>query len=229
LSGALKIERNGKNSMNFYFSRICVVAGMLAMVAGAPVARADYALLRSGLRLHITGYENQGDRVLLTVSGGTVDIASNDLVSVEPEENFEPIPVPPLASNTPYGQFIRAAAQKHGLDEKLVTRVIAAESNFNPKAVSRKQALGLMQLLPKTAAQYSVADVFDPAQNIEGGTHYLQDLLEKYRGNLKLALAAYNAGPEMVERYGGIPPFAETQSYVKRILSQLAAPSAAPK
>ncbi len=80
-----------------------------------------------------------------------------------------------------------------------------------------------MQLLPKTAAQYSVADVFDPAQNIEGGTHYLQDLLEKYRGNVKLALAACNAGPEMVERYGGIPPFAETQNYVKRILSQLAA------
>jgi soluble lytic murein transglycosylase-like protein len=217
--------------MSFYFPRTCLVAGLLTMAAaGTPPASADYALLRSGLRLHITGYENQGDRVLLTVSGGTVDIACSDLVSVEPEENFQSIPVPAPAVNTPYGQFIRAAAQKHGLDEKLVTRVIAAESNFNPKAVSRRQALGLMQLLPKTAAQYSVADVFDPAQNIEGGAHYLQDLIEKYRGNLKLALAAYNAGPEMVERYGGIPPFAETQSYVKRILSQSAtATVAAPR
>jgi soluble lytic murein transglycosylase-like protein len=165
--------------------------------------------------------------VLLTVSGGTVDIASSDLVSVEPEETFQAIPVPsPTGNDTLYEKFIRAAAQKHGLDEKLVARVIAVESNFNPKAVSRKQALGLMQLLPKTAAQYSVADVFDPAQNIEGGTHYLQDLLDKYRGNLKLALAAYNAGPEMVERYGGIPPFAETQNYVKRVLSQLTVSSA---
>ena len=105
--------------------------------------------------------------------------------------------------------------------------MIAAESNFNPKAVSRKQALGLTQLLPQTAAQYSVANVFDPAQNIEGGAHYLKDLLEKYRGNLALALAAYNAGPDTVERYNGIPPFAETQNYVKRIISDLAKASPA--
>jgi soluble lytic murein transglycosylase-like protein len=194
---------------------------LAAATAGAPVARADHAVLRSGLRLHITGYEAKGDRVRLTVQGGAVEVAASDLVSVEPEETFQPLPTPAPASAGPYGELIRAAAAKHGLDQTLITRLIAAESNFNPKAVSRKRALGLMQLLPQTAAQYSVANVFDPAENIEGGTHYLKDLLEKYRGNLPLALAAYNAGPDMVERYGGIPPFRETQDYVKRITSEL--------
>jgi soluble lytic murein transglycosylase-like protein len=200
-----------------------------ASLIGAPAARADYAVLRSGLRLHITGYETEGDRVRLTLQGGAVEMASSDVISVEPEETFVALPTAAPAASGPYGELIRAAAARHGLDEALITRLIAAESNFNPKAVSRRQALGLMQLLPKTAAQYSVADVFDPAQNIEGGTRYLKDLLAKYRGNLALALAAYNAGPDMVERYGGIPPFPETQNYVKRITSALAkSPSTAP-
>ena len=196
-----------------------LVAAAAALVS--PAARADYAVLRSGERLHITGYENSGDRVKLTMPGGAVEIAASDLVSVEPEDTFQALPAEKPAMG-PYQEFIRAAAEKHGLDEKLITRVIAVESNFNPEAVSRKQALGLMQLLPRTAAQYAVSNVFDPAQNIEGGAHYLKDLLEKYRGNLALALAAYNAGPDVVERYRGIPPFAETQNYVKRIISELA-------
>ena len=199
-----------------------IALGMLAAtIAAAPVARADYAVLRSGQRLHITGYESLGDRIKLSMPGGGVEIPAADLVSVEPEDTFQARPSlePPSG---PYGELIRAAAQKHGLDEKLITRLIASESNFNPKAVSRKQALGLMQLLPRTAAQYAVLNAFDPAQNIEGGVHYLKDLLEKYSGNLALALAAYNAGPDTVERYRGVPPFAETRNYVKRITSALA-------
>jgi soluble lytic murein transglycosylase-like protein len=118
--------------------------------------------------------------------------------------------------------LIRAAAEKHGVDEKLIAQLIAVESNFNPRATSRKQAQGLMQLLPRTAARFSVANVFDPAQNIDAGTRYLKELLDRFRGNLLLALAAYNAGPEMVEHYRGVPPFPETQKYVRQILTRLA-------
>lgn len=198
---------------------------VLSLLVAVP-ARGDYALLRSGARLHVTGYELRGDHVVLAVRGGSVEIAATELIDVEPEDVF---PAPPPANvdfGVRYANLIHAAALKHGVNEKLIAGVIAAESNFDAKAVSRKRALGLMQLLPTTAAHYAVKNVFDPAQNIDGGTHYLKDLLAKYRGNLSLALAAYNAGPEMVDRYGGIPPFVETQNYVREITSKLARPPA---
>jgi soluble lytic murein transglycosylase-like protein len=198
-----------------------LLLAVMVPLALSPAARADYAVLRSGVRLHIAGYERVGDSVRLAVAGGAVEIAASDLVAVEPEDVFEALPPESLPGAIPYSGLIRGAAQKHGVDEKLIAHVIAAESNFDPKAVSRKRALGLMQLLPQTAARYSVVDVFDPAQNIDAGTRYLRDLLEKYRGNLPLALAAYNAGPEAVDRFGGVPPFSETQHYVKRITTQL--------
>jgi transglycosylase-like protein with SLT domain len=201
------------------------IAALAALVVGlsAPGARADYAVLRSGVRLHITGYEAAGDRIRLTMEGGTVEVAAADLISVEPEEVFPTPPASPMPAPTgPFGDLIRAAAEKHGVDEKLIHHVIAVESNFNPRAVSRKQAQGLMQLMPRTAARYSVADIFDPAQNIEAGTRYLKEMLERFQGNLTLALAAYNAGPEMVERYRGVPPFAETVNYVRQITARMA-------
>lgn len=194
------------------------IAGLLLAGLCAASARADYAVLKSGMRLHITGYQVEGDRIRLTVNGGIIDVAAADVVAVEPEEQFSAPPAPPLDPSVPYSTLIRAAAEKHGLDEKLVTTLIATESNFNPRAVSRKQARGLMQLMPETAARLSVRDVFDPAQNIDAGTKYLRELLDKYKGDLRLALAAYNAGPEVVQKYGGVPPFAETQDYVRRIL-----------
>jgi len=206
------------------------IAALAAMAAAAaPASRADYAILRSGTRLHITGCERVGDRVRLSVVGGVVEMAASELVTVEPEDVFPaPAPAPAIPAG-PFAALIRAAAVKDGVSEKLITHVISAESNFNPRAVSRKRAQGLMQLLPETAARYSVADVFDPAQNIDAGTRYLKDLLARYRGDLKLALAAYNAGPDMVERYGGIPPFPETQNYVKRITSELAEADKSPE
>jgi len=200
---------------------LLALAAAVAAVAAAPTAHADYAVLKSGVRLHITGYEVRGDRVTLALDGGSAEIAATSLLAVEPEDLF--LALPPGEPDVRYANLIRAAALKHGLDERLIAQVIAAESNFDSKAVSRKRALGLMQLIPETASRYSVANVFDPAQNIEGGTHYLKDLLARYRGNLKLALAAYSAGPEAVDRYGGVPPFRETQNYVKQITAKLAA------
>ena len=200
-----------------------LVAALAAAAIFAPAAKADYAVLRSGARLHVTSYQVDGERVRLSVAGGTVEIAASELIDVEPEDQ---VPAPPAADadfGVRYASFIRISARKHGVDERLVANVIAAESNFDAKAVSRKRALGLMQLLPSTAARYAVVNVFDPAQNIEAGTHYLRDLLDRYRGDTRLALAAYNAGPEMVDRYGGVPPFAETQHYVRTITTKLAA------
>jgi soluble lytic murein transglycosylase-like protein len=202
------------------------VAGFVVALGAASLfpaaASADYAVLRSGARLHITGYERDGERVRLTVDGGTVNVAAADLVAVEPEEHFAAVAVAPVAAPGPFGKLIHAAAEKHGVDEGLITWVIAVESNFNPRAVSRRRAQGLMQLLPSTASLYAVGDVFNPAENIDAGTHYLKDLLGRYRGDLRLALAAYNAGPELVERYGGVPPFPETQKYVRVVTAHMA-------
>ncbi len=198
-----------------------LLAAINVLIVAGP-ARADYAVLRSGGRLHISGYALESDHVRLTVAGGSVLIAADELISIEPEEVF-PLPPPQdVDFGVRYAKLIRASALKHGVEAKLIASVIEAESSFDAKAVSRKNALGLMQLLPTTAARYLVTNIFDPAQNIDAGTHYLRDLIDRYHGNLTFALAAYNAGPEVVDHYGGVPPFAETQNYVRHIASELA-------
>jgi len=199
--------------------RLALIPALILLAASG--ARADYAVLRSGERLHITGYEQVGETMRLTVAGGRVDMPASEIVSIEPEDVFQPNPTPPPAVG-PYSEIIRAAARKHGVDENLITCVIAEESNFNPRALSSRLAAGLMQLLPVTATRFAVRDVFDPAQNIDAGTHYLKELLDHYRGDLKLALAAYNAGPDVVSKYGGVPPYAETRNYVKHITARYA-------
>lgn len=117
----------------------------------------------------------------------------------------------------PYNQLIAKAAVDYQLDPALIRAVIHAESSFRPAIVSRKGAVGLMQLMPQTAQQLGVLDASAPAQNIPAGSRYLADLLKQYNGEVSLALAAYNAGASNVRKYNGIPPFAETQAYVERV------------
>jgi soluble lytic murein transglycosylase-like protein len=199
-------------------SLLAGTAFLIALFAAQP-AKADYAVLRSGQRLHITGWQNLGDTVRLDLAGGSVTIAASDLDRIEPEELFGESAQ--READVPYSAQIRNAAHTYGLDPALVASVIAVESNFNSRAVSKKSALGLMQLLPETAAQMAVRNAFDPVENIDGGTRYLKQLLDRYDQNLALALAAYNAGPKRVDFYRGIPPLAETRSYISRVISRL--------
>lgn len=118
---------------------------------------------------------------------------------------------------TAYDDLIRQHAERHGISADLVKAVIQAESGFNPRAVSPKGAMGLMQLMPATARDLGVRDPFHPAENIRGGVEYLAGLLARFNQNVERALAAYNAGPQRVEQYDGVPPYRETQNYVKKI------------
>ncbi|MBQ3310459.1 transglycosylase SLT domain-containing protein [bacterium] len=130
--------------------------------------------------------------------------------------------IPEVSSKAPKAQLlsmIDKVAQKHGVDEKLVRALIKQESGFNPNATSHCGAQGLMQLMPATAKSLGVKDAYNPVQNVEGGVKYLKGLLNRYNGNVILALAAYNAGPGAVDKYDGVPPYKETQNYVKSILA----------
>ncbi|MCB1575700.1 MAG: lytic transglycosylase domain-containing protein, partial [Xanthomonadales bacterium] len=123
------------------------------------------------------------------------------------------VPVP----NAEHAAMIRRHADRERLSPRLVQALVQVESGYNPRAVSSKGAQGLMQLMPETSRELAVDDPFDPDQNLRGGTRYLRSMLDRF-GDLQMALAAYNAGPTAVSRFGGIPPYAETQGYVRRIL-----------
>jgi len=200
-------------------AKLAIVAAMVLCTVLAPVARADYAVLQSGQRIHITGYETLGETIRLTMTGGTLEIPADSLLRIDPEDTFLPIKVKLL--DVPFADFIAASAHTHGVAAELVASVIAVESNFNPNAVSVKSARGLMQLMPETAAHFGVTNVFDPGQNIDAGTRYLKELLLRYNGDLTLTLAAYNAGPDRVGQFRTVPPYRETRNYVRLVTDKL--------
>ena len=127
---------------------------------------------------------------------------------------------PTNVSRAEIDNLISKYADKNGLDEDFVKAVINQESGFNPNATSHCGAMGLMQLMPSTAQGLGVTNAYDVEQNIQGGTKYLKGLMDRFGNDKQLALAAYNAGPNAVKKYGGIPPYAETQNYVKKVLSK---------
>jgi len=211
-------------------ARAARIAGMWMAVAGVCFA-GEFAVLSTGFRIHADRHETDGSVVRLYANGGMTQLPASSVAKFEAEETIpEPtaasVPAP-VTSPTPE-ELVTAAAQRNGLPPELVHSVVAAESAFRTDSVSRKGAVGLMQLMPSTAREYGV-DPTDPKQNVEAGTQYLRDLLVKYDGRVSRALAAYNAGPGAVDRYHGVPPYRETQAYVARVIKKYDQKSAASK
>ena len=191
----------------------------------------EYAVLQSGFRIYANRHEVLGTQTRLHIGSGTMDLPSSDIVAFEVEEYVRPTPPPPAepeaqpeaataATALTPRELVEIAAQKHGLRPEFVRSVAAAESAFRVEAVSHKGAIGLMQLMPGTATELGV-NPHNPAENAEGGAKYLRQLLIRYKDTpdpVRLALAAYNAGPGAVDRYKNIPPYRETQQYVERVL-----------
>jgi soluble lytic murein transglycosylase-like protein len=209
-------------------SGIAVSVLLLAGV-GAPLRAAEHITLRNGFDLICDHREAAGDhvRLYMTATGpnfmevSSGDIASSEFVALAAVKDpstasVSAIPAPPTPAEI--REMAAKAGAAHDLDVELLASVIRAESNGNVHAVSRAGARGLMQLMPGTASKLGVADSFRADQNINGGTEYLNSLLERYHDNLALALAAYNAGPAAVDKYRGIPPYRETRLYVARII-----------
>ncbi|HUF23096.1 MAG TPA: lytic transglycosylase domain-containing protein [Vicinamibacterales bacterium] len=205
-------------------------ASCLVLAAGALTpAAAEIVYLTSGRTVNVAGHRFEGDMVVLALRSGGEMVMSRALVArVAPDEVpwidpraaapvVAPKAAPALEAPAQFEALITQAAETHAVDPNLVRAVIKVESAWKPKARSHKGAMGLMQLMPATAREYGVRNAYDPAENINAGVKHLRSLLNRF--DVRLALAAYNAGAGAVERYGGIPPYRETREYVKKVLS----------
>jgi hypothetical protein len=204
----------------------------LLAITAIPCLASDSAVLRNGFSIRHDRREVIGPITRLFVGGDNssfVDIPTTEIDHFEsaPELPTIPLALPasgkqvgdhPVLNTVDLNELIKTASGTNRLDPDLVNSVIRAESGFNVRAVSPKGAQGLMQLMPQTSSQLGVRNAFDPQSNVEGGTRYLRELLERYNFDLIKALAAYNAGPRRVEQYGGVPPYYETKAYVARIV-----------
>ena len=202
--------------------------GVLGLLGTVPVLHAaEEVTLKNGFNLVCDHREQAGDKVRLFTTQGSsnfVEVDAAEIASVDTvPDAIRAMPgavVAPRLSNADVHELIARAGANHNLDVDLLASVVRAESGGNIHAVSRTGAQGLMQLMPGTAAQLGVTDIFRPDENINGGTAYLDALLLRYHDRLALALAAYNAGPAAVDKYHGVPPYRETQVYVARVIRE---------
>jgi soluble lytic murein transglycosylase-like protein len=199
------------------------LVGFVALVAlSVTTFAAEVAVLRNGFTIRHQRREVIGANTRLYLSSssqsGWVDVPTAEVASYQREE-VEAADASPPAKPEDIPGLVEAASDRHQVDVDFVNSVIKAESGFNPRARSPKGAQGLMQLMPATATKLGVENAYEPGVNIEGGTRYLRQLLDQYHGDAIKALAAYNAGPQRVDQYQGVPPYRETRNYVRQVIT----------
>jgi hypothetical protein len=221
--------------------RLCAVVtrALLVFLVGISPATAELVLLVGGGVLKVDGYHREGDQMkLLLPSGGGLSLSVlriDRIVADEIEEDREDelgsaaVDIAFTAGQgvptTPFGALIFEIAERHAVNPQLVAAMVRAESAFDPRAVSRKGAAGLLQLMPATARRFGLVDeeIFDPERNLDAGVRYIRWLSRRFQGDLPLVLAGYNAGEATVDRYQGVPPYAETRNYIRRVYSGIGA------
>jgi hypothetical protein len=203
-------------------SRVLKFGLLFLLLAGTQLPAAEIANLRNGYSVEHERHETMGNLTRLFLdketNGSYVDVATSQIESFEPAPPESKLGSLQASTSQDLHAIISDASSRSQIDADFIASVIQAESANNPRAVSRKGAQGLMQLMPYTARQLGVKNSFDPAENVAAGVRFLRELLLRYNGDAAKALAAYNAGPSRVQQYNGLPPFRETHAYVTRVL-----------